>query len=481
MAYRVHVCNSYNISYSKMISLIFRKIVLACALFCVFGLQAQPLKKFAEGSRVVFVGNSITEAGFYESYIWLYYMTRFPNQPIEVINAGIGGNTAKDILARFDEDVLSRKPTVLVLTFGMNDSGYFEYLNGDPEEVANKKVEESYEYFKKLVDKLKALSGVEIVLMSSSPYDETRKGNNNHFPGKSKAMERIIAFQKKAAEENGWPFVDLYYPMQQLNLEGQKQNPEFTISGNDRIHPGNGGHLIMAYYFLKSQGLAGVPVAEVEIDLKKKKVNKAVNATVSNVSVSKTTLSFDYLANALPFPIDSASRMWGSEEKQSDALTLIPFEKEFNQEIIRVKNLDAPRYELKIDGESLGTWSREDLENGVNIAFNDKAPQYDQAIQIRDLNHARKEIENRLREYYSLQFNFFQHRGLLFKDDQTAYELAVKQAKTDWTVSGKMHAYESLRFPQVRQSLQDQMKLMVEMIYQLNKPKIHRVELVSVK
>src|SRR5690606_8538567 len=154
--------------------------------------------------------------------------------------------------------------------------GYFEYLNGDPEEVATNRVEESYSHFKLLVDKLKTLSGVDVVVMSSSPYDETLKGKENHFPGKSKAMERIIAFQKHAASENGWPFVDLYFPMKQLNVEGQKRNPDFTISGKDRIHPGNGGHLIMAYNFLKSQGLAGLPVAEIEIDFRKNRINKTI-------------------------------------------------------------------------------------------------------------------------------------------------------------------------------------------------------------
>lgn len=458
-----------------------RILLIAWVLVYAPGLQAQSLEKFAEKSRVVFVGNSITQAGFYLSDTWLYYMTRFPDQPIEVINAGIGGNTVKDILARFDEDVLSKEPTVIVITFGMNDSGYFEYLNGDPEEVATNRVEESYSHFKLLVDKLKTLSGVDVVVMSSSPYDETLKGKENHFPGKSKAMERIIAFQKHAASENGWPFVDLYFPMKQLNVEGQKRNPDFTISGKDRIHPGNGGHLIMAYNFLKSQGLAGLPVAEIEIDFRKNRINKTINAKVDNVSVRGTTLAFDYLANALPFPIDSASRIWGSEEKQSDALELVPFEKEFNQEIIRITNLDAPRYELLIDGESVGVWRREDFEVGVNIAFNARTPQYKQAVHIRNLNRARKEIEDKLREYYSLQFNFFQNRGLLFRDDQEAYDLALKQAKTDWTVSGKIGVYESLRFPEIRQSLEDQMKLIVEMIYRMNKPIPHRIELISVK
>jgi hypothetical protein len=32
--------------------------------------QVQPLTPFAQGDRIAFVGNSITEAGYYESYVW---------------------------------------------------------------------------------------------------------------------------------------------------------------------------------------------------------------------------------------------------------------------------------------------------------------------------------------------------------------------------------------------------------------------------
>jgi lysophospholipase L1-like esterase len=114
-----------------------------------FNAGAQSLGKFVPGTRVAFVGNSITEAGYYESYVWLYYMTHFPDQRIEVINCGIGGNTMKDIAARFDDDVLKINPNVILMTFGMNDSGYFEYNGDNPGAFADKRVEESKQYFTK--------------------------------------------------------------------------------------------------------------------------------------------------------------------------------------------------------------------------------------------------------------------------------------------------------------------------------------------
>lgn len=61
-------------------------------------LQAQTtIPRFEEGERVVFVGNSITHGGHYHSFIWLYYMTRFPDKPITIMMAGIGGESAWDM------------------------------------------------------------------------------------------------------------------------------------------------------------------------------------------------------------------------------------------------------------------------------------------------------------------------------------------------------------------------------------------------
>jgi len=47
-------------------------------------------------------------------------MTRFPDKPVTIMNAGIGGESAWDIKDRLDYDVFNRKPTYVALTFGMS-------------------------------------------------------------------------------------------------------------------------------------------------------------------------------------------------------------------------------------------------------------------------------------------------------------------------------------------------------------------------
>ena len=99
---------------------IFFLLLLFCAGGCCLHAQSQ-IPLFKKGERVAFVGNSITHGGHYHSFIWLYYMTRFPNRPITIMNAGIGGECLWDIKDRMDYDVFDRRPTFVILTFGMND------------------------------------------------------------------------------------------------------------------------------------------------------------------------------------------------------------------------------------------------------------------------------------------------------------------------------------------------------------------------
>ncbi|MDP4228228.1 MAG: SGNH/GDSL hydrolase family protein, partial [Bacteroidota bacterium] len=236
--------------------------ILSLFSLCSYVNSQVALTPFVKGDRVVFAGNSITEHGYYESYIWLYYMLHFPQMRIEVFNGGVGGDVAKQIYARFDGDILPKKPTVLSVTFGMNDSRYFEYnKKGAEEQVRKSAVEESYNGFLQIQEKLLGLKNVKKIMMTTSPYDETMKNSQNYFPGKSLTIEQIAKFQLEAAKKNKWGFVDMLHPMTAINLREQKKNPEFTLTGPDRIHPGNGGHLVMAYLFLKAQGLAGKPVA----------------------------------------------------------------------------------------------------------------------------------------------------------------------------------------------------------------------------
>jgi hypothetical protein len=181
--------------------------------------QTQPFKT---GDRITFVGNSITEQGYYESYIWLYYMLHFPHRRITILNRGIGGDVAKQMYERFDDDVLPADPTVICLTFGMNDTGYYEFLASNADSTANVRVSQSLHYFGLLEQKLKALPNVRKIMIGGSLYDETVKIKGNYFPGKSKYMEKIVDSQEQAAKDNHWGWVDFFHPMTRSPCNSKK-------------------------------------------------------------------------------------------------------------------------------------------------------------------------------------------------------------------------------------------------------------------
>ncbi len=436
--------------------------------------QVQPFKT---GDRITFVGNSITEAGYYESYVWLYYMLHFPHRRIIIFNRGIGGDRAKNIYDRFDDDVVTADPTVICLTFGMNDSGYFEFLASNADSVAKVHLEEARHYLGLLQQKLKALPNVRKILIGGSPYDETMKIKTNYFPGKSKLMDQMVADQEEAAKDNHWGWVDLFHPMTAITLEQQRTDSVFTLTGKDRIHPGNPGHFVMAWLFLKGQGLDTLPVADIAIDASRLRADRAGNCQITNLAATSGAggIRFDYLAGSLPYPVDTVPRMWDNPHRQSEAIGLIPFYNEFNSEVLRVTRLAKGNYQLTIDGRAIGRWSDAELGEGINLAKMTNTPEYDQAMTVLQLNEDRMALESKLRAYYWLQFDYLRDLGLKFKDNQTAMDSVNTAAAKNWAVASKRDNYRAARYPAVRAAWQKQIDMLVNEIYTVNQPKTHRI------
>jgi len=453
--------------------------ILLALFFLSSHLIAQQISQFKKNDRVVFLGNSITEAGYYPSYIWLYYMTRFPDMPLTVIGAGVGGDRAEEMFKRLDGDVFSHKPTVLVTTFGMNDTGYFEYNQPGAKEFADKRVKESFEWYKKIEDRYKKLTNTKIVLMGSSPYDETAIIENNiPFKDKNKAMLRIVDFQRKGAVENGWEFLDLNTPITEINKPIQKKNPSFTLFGGDRIHPDNAGHMVMAYLFLKAQGFAGKEVASIDIDGSKPGITLTSNCTVSNLKRNPTGISFNYLAKSLPYPLDTIVRGWNYKNAQAKAIEVVPFMEEMNKETLRISGISGT-YRLIIDNEEIGTWSGDAFAKGINMASLSNTPQYQQALKVMFLNEERLEVERRFREFMWVQYTLFYNKGLLFANNRESINLLDKNLSNGW-VKARRDLYTKAMSPEIRETWQKEMDLIFSMIYKINKPLMRKISLVKI-
>lgn len=465
--------------YKKCLVMDLKRFLLAvfvCAL-CLGSQGQTTIPQFKKGDRVVFVGNSITHKGHYHSFIWLYYMTRFPDMPITIFNAGIGGDKAWDITERLDGDIFSKKPTYLTMTFGMNDVGYRDFLKANAQEIAEQNIKKSFEYYKVIEKRLQEEKGITKVIIGGSPYDETSKIKRQVFPTKNEALMKVNDFLRASAKANGWGYVDFARPMMEINQREEVRDSLFTLCGKDRVHPDNDGQMVMAYLFLKAQGLAGKKVAEIDISAKDGNLDLAENCTVSDLQRDINGLSFKYHAKALPYPIDTIARGQGSLKCQKDALGLIAFTKEFNQELLKISGLSAGIYQLLIDGQPIAKFTASDLAEGVNMAELTNTPQYRQATKIMLLNDERLEIERLFRDYAWMEFSFLQEKGLLFADNQAC----IDSIRANWnSVRRFFNTYQKAQYPGNRQEWQNEMDGIVKMIHSINKPVNRKIELKKV-
>ena len=348
------------------------------------------------------------------------------------------------------------------------------YWKDNAKELSEQQVKKSLDNFKEIEEQLLAKDKVTKVLIGGSPYDETTQISSFLFKNKNDAILKIIDAQRSTAAKNGWGFVDFNQPMVKISLEEQKKDSTFTFCRVDRIHPDNDGQMVMAYLFLKAQGFAGKDVANMEINANKKQAVKAEGCTISNIKKIGKDISFDYLAEALPYPLDTIARGWGSKKSQAEVIKEVPFMEEMNRETLKVTGLKG-NYKLLIDDEEIGTWSGDELAKGINLAAESKTPQYQQALTVMHLNEYRWEIERTFREYAWCEFGFFQQKGLLYADDRKAIEVMDENLDKNVWLKGRRDMYSKMMFEAVRDARQQEMDVLINKIYEINKPVVRKI------
>lgn len=347
---------------------------------------------FKDGETVCFLGDSITNRGQFQNTIYDYYLTRFPGWTLRFVNAGRSGDSAGGSLGRLQEDVIDKKPTSVAVMFGMNDVGRGYYVaNPDEKRLAGQKqaLDNYKANMEKLVGRIRAEAGEpKLFFITPSPFDQTvvlEKQNNQ--PGCNDGLGRCAEIVRELAAKNNGAVVDFHGPMTAFNLEQQKKDPKYTIVGGDRVHPGAQGMLMMAWLFLKAQGVSPV-VSKVTVDAASTRATESVNAEVTAVAKKDGGVTFTVLEKALPFPIDPAAKAM---------LGLLPIEKDLNQELLSVAGLAEGLYDVRIDGASVGRHTAAELAKGVNLAFNEATPQAKQAQAVARLNEQRRSAEGQAR------------------------------------------------------------------------------------
>ena len=102
-------------------------------------------------------------------------------------------------------------------------------------------------------------------------------------------------------------------------------------------------------------------VSAVAIDAGAKKVADARRTKVSELKASDA-ISWMQFDEALPMPVDLNDPIVALAVKSSDFLQAL------NQQTLKVTGLSAANFDLKIDGDEMVSFTREQLAEGINLA-----------------------------------------------------------------------------------------------------------------
>lgn len=460
--------------------LINNKNILLClcaALFAAlpgFAQQKAPVL-FKAGDKVNFIGNSITHSGGFHNHVLLYYATRFPNEEILFLNSGISGDNANDIFRRLDDDIIPPNADWSVVMVGMNDVNRALY---SPKRVGEAGLDEqkqnALQNFRNHLDKmLRKLSQTEtkIILQTPSIYDQTAQlASENHF-GVNDALKECTAIVEEMAMKYDTYLVDYWQFMTETNERLQQNDPAATIISIDRVHPWGTGDLIMAYRFLKE---TGVPQTVAEVEIEKGAVKECINCTATIGKTDKSSTAFQLLAKSLPFPLED-------EPQTALALELVPFMDQLNREILKLSKLKSGSYSLTIDGIFIADFTHEELAEGVNLAQYRHTPQYQQALQVRDIAVTYRKLQRQLRDIKLVQNRHFPAAIRTASISEitnfiagTLEDLKASNARKHAEMQKTFDNYLKLK-PQEK-ALEARLVELTASIYEINKPVAHNFE-----
>jgi lysophospholipase L1-like esterase len=207
---------------------------------------------FAAQQRIVFIGDSITDCGRraaaapygngYVSMVRNLITARYAELGLTFLNRGVGGNTVRDLAARWEQDVIAERPDWLAVKIGINDCWRSFVAGRSAEAVLLPEYEAT---LRRLLDRTRSATTARLILMQ--PYMIE--------PDKSRPMRRAMdsysAIVDRLAAEYGAVLVPT-----QAAWDAALARTRPTDWAEDQIHPTAAGHAVIALAFLRAVGFS---------------------------------------------------------------------------------------------------------------------------------------------------------------------------------------------------------------------------------
>lgn len=189
--------------------------------------------------RVIFFGDSITQAGVqptgYITKISQLLEKQGLKEKYELIGAGIGGNKVYDLYLRLEDDVLNKKPDIVVIYVGVNDVWHKSTFGTGTD------LDKFEKFYQALITKMKA-NNIKVIVCTPAAIGE-RTDASNQQDGDLNQYSKSI---RVLASKNELPLCDLRKEFQDFNLKNNPENKEKTILTTDRVHLNELGNQFVA-------------------------------------------------------------------------------------------------------------------------------------------------------------------------------------------------------------------------------------------
>jgi lysophospholipase L1-like esterase len=301
-----------------------------------------------KNDRIVFLGDSITDAQMYTNYVETYLTLRYPELNLRFFNAGWGGDTTLTVARRLERDVLALKPTLVTISLGMNDGKYTaptdqilaDYSNGLDEIVRSLKQQR-----------------IRILLLTPGAVDEEKSSLLLAGEYNAKGLRRLADFALRYARKQKIPAYDMLKLMLRVQSAAKAADPTFCMSP-DSVHPDEAGHLVMAYGLLEA---LGVPSRKVLTTIAAK-TGRATSAP----ALKATEIA--HVGDRLSFSIASTTKLYRVPGGAVKVLPFLPFQQKFNSIYLAIRGLAPGRYIFR-DGPNRSHVVQADaLAAGINLA-----------------------------------------------------------------------------------------------------------------
>ncbi len=221
------------------------------------------------GKKVLWLGDSITQAGDYVTFVLYYLDKQFPQDKFYVISIGLASETVSGlsekthpfprpcVFERLQRALSSVKPDIVVACYGMNDGIYHPQSNDG--------LQAFQDGIHKLITAAKD-SSAQVILLTPPPFDASVVktvskdapdfGYLSPYEGYDSVLGDYAKWEQTLPATDA-TIIDLHTPMNNYVSTQRTTNPSFSFNRNGGgIHPNTAGHLLMAETILKGMAIS---------------------------------------------------------------------------------------------------------------------------------------------------------------------------------------------------------------------------------